>query len=249
MRDLPRQTLSSVAGVLVFVLTALAQDAACAGDGAAHSPFGILEREGFTPVTRLGTAEHEALFTPPEEATADTSGPAQQSGTPVDDVVFAGPALPADQEVVAGPASTLFPPPLITATVDAVVFGPPSGDADLGSTPDRPAAAAAPSTPEASSGAALLPAPPAEEAARRKARARDLLAEGSVAPARALLEDAASRGDAEGEYLLAQTYDPTALSRSGVIGVAGNAGKAEVLYHAAQLGGYPRPDDASAARH
>ncbi len=234
----PRQTQPSAAAVLAFVLTTLAHNAACAGEGSGHSPFGVLEREGFPVITRLGTAEHEALFAPPEEAITDASGVAERSNLPAD-VVFAAPVLPADQEVVAAPAIIAPSTPLIASQIDALVFGPPSAQANSTLVPNHPASAS--STPP--SGARTVPAPSAEVTSRLKAQARELLANGSVASARALLEEAASGGDAESEYLLAQSYDPEVLTRSGVIGVAGDVGKAEVFYRAAQLGGYPRPDD------
>ena len=192
-------------------------------------------------------AEHEALFTWPHEAMTDAWSAAELSDEPPDDVVFALPALPAIQEVVAAPAIMAPSAPLIETQYDAVVFGPPSAVANSDPVPDRPAGPS--SSPSSTTGARSVPAPPAEETTRLKARARELLADGFVASARALLEDAASGGDAESEYLLAQTYDPQALTRSGVIGVAGDAGKAEAFYRAAQIRGYPRPDDnASAAQ-
>ena len=234
MRVLPHQTQPSVAAVLAFVLTTLAHNAACAGEGSGHSPFGVLEREGFPAITRLGTAEHEALFAPPEEAIPDASGVAERSNLPAD-VVFAAPVLPAEQEVVAAPAIITPSPPLVASQIDAVVFGPPSTEADPSLVPNHPAG---PSTPPSTLEQNPFPAPPPEEVTRLKARARELLANGSVASARALLGGAASGGDAESEYLLAQTYDPEALMRSGVIGVAGDAEMAAALYRTAQLGGY-----------
>lgn len=176
----------------------------------------------------------------PDDATTDRADIAAQGGRPADAVVFAASASPADQESATGPANTLLPSPLVATTVDAVVFGPATRGADSPSMSDRlagPSSLPAPPR-QATFGRALAP----EEAARLKARARELLANGALAPARALLEDASSRGDAEGAYLLAQTYDPEALTRSGMIGVAGDAAKAEALYRAAQLGGYRRPD-------
>ena len=196
------------------------------------------------PIGTQMAAEHAALLAWPREAMTDAWSAVEQPDEPPDDVVFAVPALPASQEVVVAPAIMAPSPPLIETRYDAVVFGPPSAVANSAPMPDRPA-----STPSFTTGARSVPAPQAEETTRMKARARELLADGSVASARALLENAASGGDAESEYLLAQTYDPQALTRSGVIGVAGDAGKAEAFYRAAQVKGYPRPDDdASAAQ-
>ncbi len=50
MRVFPGQTQTQCSRpVLAFVLTTLAHNAACAGEGCGHSPFGVLEREGFVP--------------------------------------------------------------------------------------------------------------------------------------------------------------------------------------------------------
>ena len=228
---LPRQTRSIVTAGFAFVLTTFAQDAVYAGEGGGPSPFGALGREGFPAVSRPVTAEHDALFAWPHDAMTDASSAAELPNMPPDDVVFAVPALPASQEVVA-PAIMAPSAPLIETQYDAVVFGPPSAVANSDPVPDHPAGPS--STPSSTTGARSVPAPLAEETTRMKARARELLADGSVASARALLEDAASGGDAESEYLLAQTYDPQALTRSGVIGVAGDVGKAEAFYRAAQ---------------
>ena len=244
---LPRQTRLIVTAGFVFVLTTFAQDAVYAGEGGEPSPFGALGREGFPAVSRPVTAEHNALFAWPHDAITDASSASELPNLPPDDVVFAVPALPASQGFVAAAAIMAPSAPLIETQYDAVVFGPPSALANSDPVPDRPAGPS--STPLSTIGARSVPAPLAEETTRMKARARELLADGSVASARALLEDAASGGDAESEYLLAQTYDPQALTRSGVIGVAGNVGKAEAFYRAAQVRGYPRPDDnASAAQ-
>lgn len=246
MRVLSGPTWCRLVAGVAFVLAATVHGTVFAGEGVPHSPFGVLNREGFVAVARPETAEHEALFARPEETT-DVPAAAAPPSTPADDVVFAEPAMPAGREIAADPVTTPLPPPLTAATFDAVVFGPPVGEADLGPMSDR--FTGTPPTPESSSEAMSPSVLTADEAARLKARARELLANGSVAPARALLEGAASGGDAEGEYLLAQTYDPATLSRSGVIGIAGDAGKADALYRAAQLGGYPRPDEnASAAQ-
>ncbi len=226
----------------------LSHSAACAGEGCRHSPFGVLEREGFVPSTRLETAEHEALFARPEETITDASGAAARPSTPADGRLRrTGPA--------GGPRGCCSPGnhrtfhPRLSASHDRRC----GVRTTCRPRPIQPWCPIIP--PPCISHASLLeqelfPAGlPQRQAARLKARARELLANGSVASARALLEGAASGGDAESEYLLAQTYDPATLSRSGVIGIAGDAGKADALYRAAQLGGYPRPDEnASAAQ-
>jgi hypothetical protein len=60
------------------------------------------------------------------------------------------------------------------------------------------------------------------------ARAAALLRSGDIVAARLLLERAA--GDASAVFLLAQTFDPRVLASLGVIGVRGDARKAEELY-------------------
>jgi hypothetical protein len=61
-------------------------------------------------------------------------------------------------------------------------------------------------------------------------RAETLLQNGDVSAARLILERAARDGDPRAVFLLAETYDPQVLKQRGVIGIRGNAAKAEELY-------------------
>ena len=61
-------------------------------------------------------------------------------------------------------------------------------------------------------------------------RAAALLRTGDVSGARLLLERASQAGDAAAVMLLGETYDPRVLASIGVIGVRGDALKAEQLY-------------------
>ena len=71
-------------------------------------------------------------------------------------------------------------------------------------------------------------------------RAEALLRTGDISGARLLLERAADVGDAAAVFLLAQTFDPRVLASLGVLGVRGDAHKAEELYARARaLQGQP----------
>ena len=63
------------------------------------------------------------------------------------------------------------------------------------------------------------------------------LANGDVAGARALLEQAADGGDARALMALAATYDPRSLEQLGVVGAKGDAGQARAYYARALAAG------------
>lgn len=73
----------------------------------------------------------------------------------------------------------------------------------------------------------IVPALPANPLVTR---AETLFRSGDVSGARLLLERASEAGDPAAMFLLAETFDPRALSRLGVIGVRGDGQKAEELY-------------------
>jgi hypothetical protein len=65
-------------------------------------------------------------------------------------------------------------------------------------------------------------------------RAEALFRSGDVSGARLLLERASQTNDDRALFLLAQTFDPRILSERGVVGIRGDAKKAEELYDRAQ---------------
>jgi hypothetical protein len=73
----------------------------------------------------------------------------------------------------------------------------------------------------------IVPALPANPLVTR---AEALFRSGDVSGARLLLARASEAGDPAATFLLAETFDPRALSRLGVIGVRGDSQKAEELY-------------------
>lgn len=78
-------------------------------------------------------------------------------------------------------------------------------------------------------------AAPTKAEERLTARAEDLLRKGDVSGARLLLERAVEEsGSARATFLLAETYDPAALSRRGVLGIRGDVVRARDLYARAQ---------------
>ena len=77
----------------------------------------------------------------------------------------------------------------------------------------------------------------AEATAALVARANVLLDRGDVSSARIVLERAAEAGNAEASFRLAETYDPSILSKWGTYGTRGDATKALDLYARARAGG------------
>ncbi|WP_134499315.1 hypothetical protein [Microvirga pakistanensis] len=81
----------------------------------------------------------------------------------------------------------------------------------------------------------VIPAPPAiKPEDRLTARAEELLRKGDVSGARLLLERSLNSGNARAAFLLAETFDPHALTRLGALGIRGDADKARKLYEQAQ---------------
>ena len=199
-------------------------------------PYGILQRN----------------WPPATPQPAATSGETSAGGN----VVFAPPALPREDEALHGltapsDGSAALSPPQTSSRLDAILFAPPTAVPILAARPlpsfpnahpdPEPAARPSSETIPQSASRALVDLPRADpaEIARLKARARELLDVGQIAPARAVLADAATGGDGEASYMLAQTYDGAALVRAGVLGVAPDQGKADALYDAARRAGYP----------
>jgi hypothetical protein len=81
------------------------------------------------------------------------------------------------------------------------------------------------------------------EAARLLARASALLGQGNIGAARIVLERAAETGSAQAIFMLAETYDPLALSTWRTYGTRGDATKARELYAKAHAGGIQEAKD------
>lgn len=62
------------------------------------------------------------------------------------------------------------------------------------------------------------------------ARAEELLSKGDVSGARLLLERSLASGNARAAFLMAETFDPNVLSRLRVLGIRGDAAKAQEFY-------------------
>jgi TPR repeat protein len=77
----------------------------------------------------------------------------------------------------------------------------------------------------------------AELAETMMARGQGLLNAGDIGDARILFERLADAGVADGAFALAKAYDPDYLASNHVIGLAGDAAKAQALYRRAmQMG-------------
>jgi predicted nucleic acid-binding Zn-ribbon protein len=83
-------------------------------------------------------------------------------------------------------------------------------------------------------GEPLASSEPAKADDRLVARAEELLNKGDVSSARLLLERALASGHARAAFLLAETFDPNALSRLGTMGLKGDPAKAREFYTQAQ---------------
>lgn len=76
-----------------------------------------------------------------------------------------------------------------------------------------------------------------DEIASLYRRGEELVAQGDIASARLLLARAAEAGDARSTLALGATYDPTMLTKLGVLGVAADAAQARAWYaKAAEFG-------------
>jgi len=71
-------------------------------------------------------------------------------------------------------------------------------------------------------------------------RADALLKAGDVSGARLVLERALANGNSRAAFKLAETYDPSQLSRWGARGIRGDRAKAQLLYERAYAAGVPR---------
>jgi len=85
------------------------------------------------------------------------------------------------------------------------------------------------------------------EATRLLARASALLGQGNIGAARIVLERAVETGSAQASFMLAETYDPLALSKWKTYGTRGDATKARELYAKALAGGIQEAKDRSDA--
>ena|SRR5581483_144210 len=100
-----------------------------------------------------------------------------------------------------------------------------------------PAPAAATPSPPPPPVASAPPAMSAEVVAALLQRGQDYLKNGDIASARIVFVRLAAGGVADGAYAAAQSYDSAYLAAHGVVGVAGDDGKAREFYReAAQLG-------------
>jgi len=195
---------------------ALAQELAQTGEELRAAQ--ALRQAGPTPVMmRLAAAGSEPSFPPPEAA---PSGPAAATG-PVEAKSSPEESRPAPREA----------PPTLSRqeTGSVVVASLPSGIDPLPLAPERPKTEVQAATPRAEPAAEP---PKADD--RLVARAEELLSKGDVSAARLLLERALASGHARAAFLLAETFDPNALSRLGALGLRGDAGKAREFYARAQ---------------
>jgi TPR repeat protein len=80
---------------------------------------------------------------------------------------------------------------------------------------------------------------PIDEARRLCAEGLVAFAKGDIATARAFLVSAAAAGDARALVALGDTFDPTTLSRLGVVGLKGDEAKARDYYARAVTAGAP----------
>ena len=85
------------------------------------------------------------------------------------------------------------------------------------------------------------------DVARLMTRASALLAQGSIGPARLVLERAAETGSAQAIFALAETYDPNVLATWRAYGTRGDPAKARDLYARASDGGIKAAKDRSHA--
>ncbi|WP_052954512.1 hypothetical protein [Microvirga vignae] len=78
------------------------------------------------------------------------------------------------------------------------------------------------------------PPDPMKADERLVARAEELLSKGDVSGARLLLERSLASGNGRAAFLMAETFDPNVLSKLRVLGIRGDAAKAQEFYARAQ---------------
>jgi hypothetical protein len=133
-----------------------------------------------------------------------------------------------------------MPPPADSATATVAQAAPP-----VPSAAGPPVAIAAPPLPEtvrAAPAPALQPHAPAPSGHQRLLdRATALIKAHDISGARLVLERAVSEGSVEATHLLAQTYDPRMLKLWAVVGLPGDAVRADELYARARAAGMRVP--------
>lgn len=172
---------------------------------------------------------------PPRPTVVEVKPQPAPSPAPVTPLIQAQPApppVPAPAVVASAEISTTLPSPIppLTAPPTAPPFTPPPAAAPV-VTPPAPSAVAPAPKPRTG--------PSQAEISAFTTRARELIKSGDIAGARLLLERAASGEDGPALLALAETYDPTVLSRWGVIGMRPDVERARSLYQKAADHGVP----------
>lgn len=70
-------------------------------------------------------------------------------------------------------------------------------------------------------------------------KARQLIAQGEIGTARAVLEQVIEPSGATALFALAETYDPAVLAKWGTVGTLGDVARARELYARALVAGAP----------
>jgi hypothetical protein len=162
--------------------------------------------------------EPEAAREPVREPASDAGAPAlEPAPRPVESVAAAAPDPPAPAE------PRRSPPPERTALVLPVPAPNPQPAPQAAPTVPAPAEAARPGD--------------AGRVADAVGRARAQIRLGNVAAARALLEHVEASEDRDALFALAETFDPQALRRWGVVGTRPDPGRAASLYRRAAAQG------------
>ena len=193
-------------------------------------------------------------MTPAQQLRAITLGSGGVAGALIGLLIYVFWPQPAKLAValrapVAQPVFAEASKPAVAAVVIAAVAS--QAAAPAAEVPQSIAAVAAAPAPERAAGAgqslaALEPRPAAKITPALKVgdHARDLfgegltmLAQGEIAPARLMLEQAAAAGEPRALLALGDSYDPAVLTRLGALGVTGDPGKAKDYYSKAVEGG------------
>lgn len=95
-----------------------------------------------------------------------------------------------------------------------------------------------------------LPSTNNPDLAKQIARAAVLVGQGNINAARAMLDRAVESGDAQANFMLAETYDPNVLAKWGAKGTQGELDKARLYYAKAYAGNVLEAKDRlNALRH
>ena len=189
---------------------------------------------------------NQATITQAAAEMSAASKPADGAGQPPASAAVVRDTVARDAPVVAAAPAVATVPAAVEARPEPVVAPAPAAVvAPVGAPIVAPIAA--PIVPPAKTEPAAKAVPAASPASAPSARmtqrlldkARQLLAQGEIGTARAVLEQVVEPAGAPALFALAETYDPAVLAKWGTVGTLGDVARARELYTRALVAGAP----------